>query len=180
MTQLKILMAPDPRLNNVTEKVKKVDSSIQKIMDDMLETMYKTNGIGLAGPQINIQKRIVVIDVSFDENGNNKQPMYFINPVITNLSKEMNIYQEGCLSLPNFFDDVERPATCTVTALDYNGEEFTLNCEGILATCIQHEVDHLDGILFSDHLSRLKRTRAMNKLTKNKKRNEYSKEIFDY
>lgn len=180
MAQLKILMAPDPRLNKVAEKVTKVDASIQKIMDDMLETMYKTNGIGLAATQVNIHKRIVVIDVNCDENGNNKKPLYLINPVISKVSKDLNLYQEGCLSLPNIFDDVERPATCSVTALDYNGKEFTLECEGLLATCVQHEVDHLNGVIFSDHLSRLKRSRIITKLTKSKKRNEYSKDIFNY
>jgi len=180
LATLKILMAPDARLKKVAKKVEKVDTSIQKIMDDMLETMYKTNGIGLAATQVDIHKKIVVIDTSYDENGGNKKPMYFINPEITNLSKEMNVYQEGCLSLPNAYDDVERPATCTVKALDYNGKEFTLDCDGLLATCIQHEVDHLDGILFSDHLSRLKRNRILTKLEKSKKRKEYSQEIFNY
>lgn len=180
MAQLKILMAPDPRLNKVAEEVKTVDSSIKKIMDDMLETMYKTNGIGLAATQVDIHKRIVVMDITYDQNGAGKKPMYFINPVITKTGKQLNVYQEGCLSLPNIFDDVERPATCTVTALDYNGKQFTLECTDLLATCIQHEVDHLNGIIFSDHLSRLKRNRIITKLEKSKKRDEYSKEIFNY
>ncbi len=180
MAQLKILMAPHPNLNIVAKEVTKVDASVQKIMDDMLETMYATNGIGLAATQVDIHQRIVVIDVEHDGNGANKKPLYFVNPVVSNFGKELNTYQEGCLSLPNIFDDVERPATCTVTALDYNGKEFTLECDGLLATCIQHEIDHLDGILFSDHLSRLKRDRAMTKLKKSKKRKEYSQDIFEY
>jgi peptide deformylase len=180
LTKLKILMAPDPRLNKTAKEVEKVDSSIQKIMDDMLETMYATNGIGLAATQVDIHKRIVVMDISYDVQDQKSKPMYFINPVISKQSKELRIYQEGCLSLPNIFDEVERPDTCTVTALDYNGKEFTLDCTGLLATCIQHEVDHLNGIIFSDHLSRLKRTRIISKLEKSKKRNEYSQEIFDY
>ncbi|HAG52988.1 MAG TPA: peptide deformylase [Alphaproteobacteria bacterium] len=180
MATLKILMAADERLKKVAQKVEKVDLSVQKIMDDMLETMYKTNGIGLAATQVNIHQRIVVMDISFDENGNGKKPMYFINPEITKRGKELNVYQEGCLSLPNIFDDVERPATCTVKALDYNGKAFTLECDGLLATCIQHEVDHLDGIIFADHLSRLKRNRILTKLQKCKKRKEYSQEIFNY
>lgn len=174
-------MAPDERLKKVAQKVEKVDSSVQKIMDDMLEMMYKTNGIGLAATQVNIHQRIVIIDVNYsEENGTPKQPLYFVNPELVKTSKELNVYQEGCLSLPNAFDDVERPATCTVKALDYNGEEFTLECEGLLATCIQHEIDHLNGILFADHLSRLKRDRMLTKLKKSKKRKEYSTEIFDY
>lgn len=180
MATLKILMAPDERLRKVAEKVEKVDSSIQKILDDMLETMYLTNGIGLAATQVDIHKRLVVIDTEYTEDGKGKKPLYFINPELVKTSKELNVYQEGCLSLPNAFDDVERPATCTVKALDYNGEEFTLECEGLLATCIQHEIDHLNGIIFADHLSRLKKDRMLTKLKKSKKRQEYSAEIFQY
>ncbi|PPR10722.1 MAG: Peptide deformylase [Proteobacteria bacterium] len=180
MARLKILMAPDARLKKVAEKVEKVDESIQKILDDMLETMYAANGIGLAATQVDIHKRLVVIDVECDENGMNKKPLYFINPELVKTSDDLNVYQEGCLSLPNAFDEVERPATCTVKALDYNGKEFTMDCEGLLATCIQHEIDHLDGIIFADHLSRLKRTRMLTKLEKSKKRKEYSDEIFQY
>ena len=180
MTILKILMAPDPRLEKVAQEVTTVDDSIRKILDDMTETMYKSNGVGLAATQVDIHKRLVVIDVKHDGEGNNKEIIHFINPKILTQSKEKRIYQEGCLSLPNVFDDVERPDTCTVEALDYNGNPFTLECDELLATCIQHEIDHLDGIIFSDHLSRLKRNRIIDKLKKSKKREEYSKEIFEY
>lgn len=180
MATLKILMAPDERLKKVATKVDKVDSSIQKIMDDMLETMYKTNGIGLAATQVNIHQRIVVIDIEYSEDGGSKNPLFLVNPTLVKTSKKLNVYQEGCLSLPNAFDDVERPETCTVKALNYNGEEFTLDCDGLLATCVQHEIDHLDGILFADHLSRLKKDRMITKLKKSKKRKEYSAEVFLY
>jgi peptide deformylase len=173
-------MAPNPKLQKKAAPVLAVDSSIQENIDNMLETMYKLNGIGLAATQVDIHKRIIVIDVEHDGKGNNKKPLVFINPVISNLSKELNCYQEGCLSLPNEFEEVERPATCTVTALDYNGKEFTLNCDSLLATCIQHEVDHLNGVIFSDHLSRLKRNRIIDRLKKAQRRKEYSKEIFSY
>jgi len=174
-----VVIAPDPRLRKVTKKVQIVDKKIQQTLKDMLETMYKTNGIGLAGPQVGINKQLVVIDISYDKNGAGKSPMYFINPEITKSSKNLNVYNEGCLSLPNIFEDVERPATCSVKALDFNGKEFSMDCDDLLATCIQHEIDHLNGIVFADHLSRLKRSRILTKLEKSKKRKEYSEELFD-
>ncbi|MCP4354094.1 MAG: peptide deformylase [Proteobacteria bacterium] len=179
MSKLKVVIAPDPRLKKVAKIVETVDKKIQQLLKDMLETMYKTNGIGLAAPQVGISKRLVVIDISYDKDGNDKSPIYFINPEITKLDKELSIYNEGCLSLPNIFEDVERPATCSVKALDFNGEEFSMDCDELLATCIQHEIDHLDGIVFADHLSRLKRNRILTKLEKSKKRKDFSEELFE-
>lgn len=177
MSNLKIVIAPDSKLQKKAEPVTKIDDEVKQILEEMLEVMYKANGVGLAGPQVGINKQLVVVDTTFDGNSG-KNPMFFINPQIIEFSKELNTYNEGCLSLPNIFDDVERPATCTVKALDFNGKEFTMQCDGLLATCIQHEVDHLNGVIFVDHLSRLKRNRALTKLTKSKKRKEYSPEIF--
>lgn len=179
MNDLKIVIAPDPRLKKKTEEIKTITKEIKQTLKDMQELMYKTNGIGLAAPQVGVNKRMAVIDVSYDpEKKSGQDPIFLINPQIIETSKELTLYNEGCLSLPNIFDEVERPSTCTVKALDLNGKEFTLKCEGLLATCIQHEIDHLDGVIFVDHLSRLKRNRALTKLTKSKKRKEYSSEIF--
>ena len=134
-------------------------------MDDMLETMYAANGIGLAAIQIGIPKRIIVMDISKDGN---KNPMFFVNPIIKNKDKEKTTYEEGCLSVPNYFAEVDRPKYCEVEYLDYNGKNKILKADGLLATCIQHEMDHLEGILFIDYLSKLKKTMIVKKLSKRK------------
>ena len=134
-------------------------------MDDMLETMYAANGIGLAAIQIGIPKRIIVMDISKDGN---KNPMFFVNPLIKNKDKEKTTYEEGCLSVPNYFAEVDRPKYCEVEYLDYSGKSKILKADGLLATCIQHEMDHLEGILFIDYLSKLKKTMIVKKLSKKK------------
>ena len=163
----KILTEPDPILRKKCEPLEKVDADTKKLMDDMLETMYAAPGIGLAAVQIGILKRIVVIDISKSEE--KKSPLFLINPQIVNQSKKTSIYEEGCLSLPGQFAEIERPAECTLKYIDYNGKEKELKADGLLATCIQHEVDHLDGILFIDYLSKLKKDMIIKKLVKQKK-----------
>ena len=135
-------------------------------MDDMFETMYAANGIGLAAIQIGIPKRIIIMDISKDAN--NKKPMYFINPVIQQRATSKSTYEEGCLSVPDQYAEIERASKCEIEYLDYNGEKKLLKAEGLLATCIQHEMDHLEGILFIDYLSKLKKSMIVKKLSKNK------------
>ncbi len=166
MTVKTILTEPNPLLRQVSKAVEKVGKDEQKLMDDMLETMYEANGIGLAAIQIGVPKRIIVMDISKDEN--KKEPRYFVNPKIKNKDTSKNTYEEGCLSVPNQFAEIDRPKKCDVEYLDYNGEKKTLKAEGLLATCIQHEMDHLEGILFIDYLSKLKKTMILKKLSKNK------------
>ena len=161
-----ILTEPNKILRQVSLPIDKVTKEDQKLMDDMLETMYHANGIGLAAIQIGIPKRIIVMDISKKEE--EKNPMYFVNPVINNRNKDMATYEEGCLSVPNQFAEVDRPATCEVQYLDYNGEKKILKASGLLATCIQHEMDHLEGILFIDYLSKLKKSMIIKKLSKKK------------
>jgi len=163
----KILIEPDPILRKKCEPLEKVNVNTKKLLDDMLETMYAAPGIGLAAVQIGILKRIVVIDISKREE--KKNPLFLINPQIVNQSKKTSIYEEGCLSLPGQFAEIERPAECTLKYIDYNGKEKELKADGLLATCIQHEVDHLDGILFIDYLSKLKKDMIIKKLVKQKK-----------
>ena len=167
MTVKKILTEPDPLLRQVSTPVENVGEEERKLMDDMLETMYAAPGIGLAAIQIGIPKRIIVMDISRDEN--KKEPMYFINPIIKNKNLEKNKYEEGCLSVPNQFAEIERPNRCEVEYLDYDGKKKTLKADGLLATCIQHEMDHLEGILFIDYLSKLKKSMIVKKLSKQKK-----------
>ncbi|MGF1545190.1 MAG: peptide deformylase [Parvularculaceae bacterium] len=164
MAALPIITAPDPRLRVVSEPVKTVDDGVRRLMDDMLESMYAAKGIGLAAIQIGEPKRVIVMDLA--DEGEDRAPRYFVNPEIVDPSQETNVHQEGCLSVPEFFDDVERPATCRVRYLDYDGEAREEEMEGLLATCIQHEMDHLEGVLFIDRLSRLKRDRVLRKLKK--------------
>ncbi len=159
-----ILTAPDPRLREVSKPVDKVDDALRALMDDMLETMYDAPGIGLAAIQVGVPKRVIVMDLAGKDE--EPEPRFFVNPEILDPSEEMNLYEEGCLSVPEYFDEVERPARCRVKYLDYNGEEQILEAEGLLATCIQHEMDHLEGVLFIDYLSRLKRDRVLKKLKK--------------
>ena len=163
----KILTEPDPILRKKCEPLEKVDEETKKLMDDMLETMYAAPGIGLAAIQIGILKRLVVIDISKEEE--KKKPIFLINPQIIHQSKNTSVYEEGCLSLPGQFAEIERPAECTIKYLDYNGKEKELKSDGLLATCIQHEVDHLNGILFIDYLSKLKKDMIIKKLVKQKK-----------
>ena len=162
-----IICLPDPRLRLISKPVEVVDDSIRELMDDMLETMYAAPGIGLAAIQIGVAKRILVIDL--DQKEGNKNPRAFINPKITWASEEMATYEEGCLSVPEIWDDVERPARVKCEYLDIDGKPQTLEADGLLATCLQHEMDHLNGVLFIDHLSRLKKSMAIKKLTKAKK-----------
>ena len=164
MTIREILTEPNKLLRQVSKPVDKVTKEEQILMDDMLETMYKANGIGLAAIQIGVPKRIIVMDISKNDQENN--PMYFVNPVIKNKNKEFSTYEEGCLSVPNQFAEVDRPATCEIEYLDYYGEKKLLKAQGLLATCIQHEMDHLEGILFIDYLSKLKRSMIVKKLSK--------------
>ncbi len=161
-----ILTEPNKILRQVSKPVDKVGREEQKLMNDMLETMYAANGIGLAAIQIGIPKRIIVMDISKDDKKN--QPLYFVNPVIRNKDTLKSIYEEGCLSVPNQFAEIERPKNCDIEYLDYNGEKKILKAEGLLATCIQHEMDHLEGILFIDYLSKLKKSMIIKKLSKNK------------
>ena len=163
----KILTEPDPILRKKCEPLEKVDASTKKLMDDMLETMYAAPGIGLAATQIGILKRLVVIDISKEKEKRN--PLFLVNPQIIHQSKKTSVYEEGCLSLPGQYAEIERPAECTIKYIDYNGKEKELKSEGLLATCIQHEVDHLNGILFIDYLSKLKKDMIIKKLVKQKK-----------
>ena len=159
-----ILTAPDPFLRQVSKPVERVDDELRALMDDMLETMYDAPGIGLAAIQVGVPLRVIVMDLA--DRDEEPDPRYFVNPEILDPSEDMSVYQEGCLSVPEFFDEVERPARCRVRYLDYDGQEQVLDAEGLLATCIQHEMDHLEGVLFIDHLSRLKRERVLKKLRK--------------
>ena len=161
-----ILTEPNKILRQVSKLVDHVGSDEKKLMDDMLDTMYAANGIGLAAIQIGVPKRIIVMDLSKDEK--KKEPRYFVNPVIKNKNPIKATYEEGCLSVPNQFAEIDRPKECEVEYLDYNGQKKTLNAEGLLATCIQHEMDHLEGILFIDYLSKLKKSMIIKKLSKNK------------
>jgi len=159
-----ILTEPNKLLRQTSKPVEKVTKEEQKIMCDMLDTMYAANGIGLAAIQIGVPKRIIVMDISKDLE--KTPPMYFVNPVIKNKNSEKVTYEEGCLSVPNQFAEIDRPSKCDVEYLDYNGEKQLLKADGLLATCIQHEMDHLEGILFIDYLSKLKRSIIVKKLSK--------------
>ena len=167
MSKRKIIIEPDPLLRNKSSPLEKVDDEVRKLMDDMLETMYSAPGIGLAAVQIGILKRLIVIDISKEDK--KKNPLFLINPEITFRSNKTAKYEEGCLSLPGHFAEVERPAECHIKFIDYNGKKKDLKAGGLLATCIQHEVDHLNGILFVDHISKLKRDMIIKKLKKSKK-----------
>ena len=162
-----IITEPDPILKKISKPIDNVGKEEQKLMDDMLETMYQANGIGLAAVQVGVLKRIIIMDISKDEN--KKEPMYFVNPIIKNKSLEKSVYSEGCLSVVNQFIEVERPSKCEVEYLDYNGEKNILNASGLLATCIQHEIDHLNGVTILSYISKLKRSMIVKKLSKEKK-----------
>lgn len=165
MAKLPILHFPDPRLRTKAKPVLVVDDNIRRLANDMLETMYDAPGIGLAASQVNHHIRLIVIDITEDKS----QPMVFINPEITALTEDTAPYEEGCLSVPSVYDIVERPTRISVKALNERGEAFTLETDGLLAVCLQHELDHLDGKLFVDYLSSLKRQRIKNKLLKQQK-----------
>jgi len=170
MTLRPIITAPDPRLQAVSTDVEKVDEDIRKLIDDMADSMYEADGIGLAAVQIGVAKRVIVIDL--DQKEGRKTPRAFINPKSLWASDEMAVFEEGCLSVPEIWDDVERPARIRCEYLDRDGNKQLLEADGMLATCLQHELDHLNGVLFIDHLSRLKRSMAIKKLTKAKKLKE--------
>ena len=159
-----ILTAPDPRLKTISKPVETVDDELRALMDDMLETMYDAPGIGLAAIQIGVPKRIIVMDLARPEE--DKQPRYFVNPEILWRSEETAPYEEGCLSVPEIYDEVERPARVRLRYMNYQGETVEEDADGLYAVCIQHEMDHLEGVLFIDHLSRLKRDRAITKVRK--------------
>jgi peptide deformylase len=166
MALLNILEFPDPRLRKVAEPIAEVDESIRQLCKDMLETMYEAPGIGLAATQVNVHKRLLVCDISEDQS----QPLVFINPEIQESSEEVSSYDEGCLSVPGYFEEVERPDKVIVNALDQEGTAFQIEIEGLLSTCIQHEIDHLNGKLFVDYLSPIKRQRIRSKLEKQHKK----------
>ncbi|MBY5870228.1 peptide deformylase [Rhizobium leguminosarum] len=164
MTIKPLIILPDPVLRQLSKPVERVDSDLQRLADDMLETMYDAPGIGLAAIQVGVPRRMLVIDIS--REGEEKQPQVFINPEIVKSSDERSVYEEGCLSIPDYYAEVERPATVSVKYLDRNGKEQTMEADGLLATCLQHEIDHLNGVLFIDHISRLKREMVIKKFTK--------------
>jgi peptide deformylase len=166
MTLRKIIIEPDPILRKKCSPVESINNNIKRLMKDMLETMYRAPGIGLAAVQIGILKRVVVIDISKEEE--KKKPLLMINPKIIYRSKKTSIYEEGCLSLPGQYAEIERPAECHLKFIDIKGKSNEIKAEGLLSTCIQHEVDHLDGVLFIDYLSKLKKTMIIKKLSKHK------------
>ncbi len=161
-----ILTEPNKLLRQISQPVERVGDAERELMNDMLETMYAANGIGLAAIQIGVPKRIIVMDLSKEEN--KKLPMYFVNPLIIKKNEEKTIYEEGCLSVPNQFAEIQRSSKCEIEYLDFNGDKQNLEAEGLLATCIQHEMDHLEGILFIDYLSKLKKEMIIKKLSKQK------------
>ncbi len=170
MTVKTILTEPNKILRQVSLPVEKVGNEERQLMDDMLETMYEAKGIGLAAIQIGVPKRIIVMDLSKEEG--KKEPRYFVNPIIKNKSEKISTYEEGCLSVVSVFAEVDRPSTCEVEYLDYNGDKKILKASGLLATCIQHEMDHLEGILFIDYLSKLKKSMIIKKLSKLKNKED--------
>ena len=166
MALKEILVEPNEILRKKSLVVDKVDEDLQKLMNDMLETMYAAPGIGLAAIQVGVPKRVIVLDLSRKDEP--KNPMYFVNPEIIEKSKNNSVYEEGCLSVPGQFAEIDRPDKCLIKYLDYYGQPKELVAEGMLATCIQHEMDHLEGILFIDYLSKLKKSMIVKKLTKQK------------
>jgi peptide deformylase len=167
MALREILVVPDPVLKQVSQPVDKVDDDLRALMDDMLETMYAAPGIGLAAIQVGVPKRVIVMDLAGPDE--EKAPRFFVNPEILWASEETLPYEEGCLSIPDIYDEVERPSQVKLKYLNYQGEEVIEDAEGLYAVCIQHEMDHLEGVLFIDHLSRLKREMVLKKLAKQRK-----------
>ncbi|WP_440980845.1 peptide deformylase [Shinella sumterensis] len=164
MTIKPLIILPDPILRQVSQPIETVDGEVKKLADDMLETMYDAPGIGLAAIQIGVARRMLVLDVSKD--GEDKQPLVFINPEIVSATDARSVYEEGCLSIPDYYAEVERPAAIKVKHLDRDGKEQLTEADGLLATCLQHEIDHLNGVLFIDHISKLKREMVIRKFTK--------------
>jgi len=167
MAVLPLVIAPDERLNVPSTKVDVVDDAIRKLLSDMLDTMYANDGIGLAAVQVGVHKRCIVMDIAVRDGG--KEPIKLVNPEIVKKSEDISVYQEGCLSFPDQYSDVERPEAVSVRYLDENGVEKTMEADGILATCIQHEIDHINGVVFVDHISSLKRDMILRRLKKAKK-----------
>ncbi|QND49400.1 peptide deformylase [Rhizobium lusitanum] len=164
MTIKPLIILPDPLLRQASKPIERVDTEILRLADDMLETMYDAPGIGLAAVQIGVARRMLVIDVA--REGEDKQPLVFINPEVVASSDERSVYEEGCLSIPDYYAEVERPARVTVKHIDRDGKEQLIEADGLLATCLQHEIDHLNGVLFIDYISRLKREMVIKKFTK--------------
>ena len=170
MSLLPIITAPDQRLQSSALPVTSVDAEIRRLMDDMLETMYGAPGIGLAAPQVGISKRVLVIDVNMNENGEPGDPLLVANPTLSWISENRKTTEEGCLSLPGQYAEVERPAQIRVKFIDQHNRDQEFEVDGLVAACLQHEMDHLDGLLFIDHLSRLKKNMILRKLAKSKRR----------
>ena len=164
MTIKPLIILPDPILRQVSKPIETMDSEVKKLADDMLETMYDAPGIGLAAIQIGVARRMLVLDVS--KEGEDKKPLVFINPQVVSSTDARSVYEEGCLSIPDYYAEVERPAGITVKHLDRDGKEQLTEADGLLATCLQHEIDHLNGVLFIDHISKLKREMVIRKFTK--------------
>ncbi|MBZ8133806.1 peptide deformylase [Afifella sp. IM 167] len=173
MALLDIVTIPDPILRKISEPVEGMNEEVKKLLDDMLETMYEAPGIGLAAIQVGVPLRAITIDVSRDEDG--RQPLFLVNPQIVWRSDEPNIHEEGCLSIPEYFAEVERPKRVKVAFRDHEGKEQELEADGLLATCIQHEIDHLNGVLFIDHISKLKRDMVIRRFTKAAREKERSR-----
>ena len=167
MSKKKIVIEPDPILRKKSKILEKVDDELRKLMDDMLETMYDAPGIGLAAVQIGVLRRVIVLDIS--KSDEKKNPLFLINPEIIYKSEKTSVYEEGCLSLPGHFAEIERPTECHIRYIDYFGKTKELKADGLLSTCLQHEVDHLNGVLFVDYLSKLKKDMIIKKLVKQKK-----------
>jgi peptide deformylase len=167
MSKREIVIEPNPILRKKSENLEKVDDELRGLLDDMLETMYSAPGIGLAAVQVGILKRLIVIDIAKEKE--KKNPLFLINPEIISKSKTTTIYEEGCLSLPGHYAEIERPAECHIKYIDYNGKEKEIRASGLLSTCIQHEIDHLNGVLFIDYLSKLRKDMILKKLLKYKK-----------
>ncbi len=164
MTIKPLIILPDPQLRQASKPIERVDTEILRLADDMLETMYDAPGIGLAAVQVGVPRRLLVIDIA--REGEDKQPLVFINPEVVASSDERSVYEEGCLSIPDYYAEVERPARVTVKHIDRDGKEQIVEADGLLATCLQHEIDHLNGVLFIDYISRLKRDMVIKKFTK--------------
>ena len=175
MTVREIINLPDKRLRLVSEPVKRIDASLRKLVEDMFETLYAAPGIGLAGIQVGVAKRVIIMDLS--KKDDTRKPEVFINPEITWASEEKSSYEEGCLSIPEYYEEVERPAVVKVKYLDLDGKAREVEASGLLATCLQHEIDHLNGILFIDHISKLKRDRVTKKFAKAAKTAKSTKKV---
>lgn len=179
MAILPLVIAPDPRLNIRSQPVEEVTDKTRKLAEDMLDTMYANNGIGLAAVQVGVHQRLIVLDVDwpsprYSEDGSKGEvqrgnPMVLVNPEIIRVSDELNVYQEGCLSFPDQFSDVERPKMATIRYMDLEGKQQQMEADGLLATCIQHEIDHINGVVFVDHISKLRREMILKRLKKQKK-----------